>query len=374
MGLIYAILTGFLLGALASYLSYRRKQNSRQDNQDNTVSNVASTLGSTPKQPPNLFSETQAILRKLENHLGAPVITYWNSSRGSICGNDVVALFEVLEKLGNQDKIYIFIKSDGGDGRAALRMINLVRQHCQSLISLVPLECSSAATMMAIGTDEIHMGPTAHLSAVDTSITHDLSPLDRDNNRVSVSLNELNRVVRLWKNNTDDQTSNPYKSLFDHVHPLVIGAVDRAESLSIMLCQELLSYHIKDNKKVTKIADTLNSKYPSHGYPILIEEAASIGLNVVSLDKTVNQYLLDLNSAYSEMGQRATTDYSDTQSHSNEILNILEGRGVQIYYQNDKDWLYRTEERRWITMNDNSNWHLTEETNKGVQQRILHIM
>ena len=104
------------------------------------------------------------------------------------------------------------------------------------------------ATMMAIGANQIHMGPMAYLSAVDTSLTHDLSPLDRDNDRVSVSLNELTRVVKLWRNNTEDKDSNPYKSLFEHVHPLVIGAVDRAESLSIMLCEELLSYHITDKK------------------------------------------------------------------------------------------------------------------------------
>ena len=39
-----------------------------------------------------------------------------------------------------------------------------------------------------------------------------------------------------------------------------------------------------------------------------------------------------------------------------EIMNIPEGPNVQIFYQNDKDWFYRTEERRWITMNDNSHW------------------
>ena len=226
---------------------------------------------------------------------------------------------------------------------------------------------------MAIGADEIHMGPMAFLSSVDTSLTHDLSPLDRDNDRVSVSLDELNRVVKLWRRNTEDTGSNPYKSLFEYVHPLVIGAVDRAESLSIRLCEELLSYHIDDKQRVRQIAEVLNAGYPSHSYPILIGEAQRIGLNARALDKPVNDLLLALNALYSEMGQRAVTDFDDTRSHSNEILNILEARDIQVFYQNDKDWFYRTEERRWLTLNDNSNWHVTERIDGQEQHSILHF-
>lgn len=325
------------------------------------------------KQPPHLFDDTQRIIAELETRLNAPLLCYWNSHRGSICANDVLALYEILEHVKSVETVYLFIKSDGGYGKESLRMINLIRGHCQKLVSLVPLECASAATMMALGTDEIQMGPMAYLSSVDTSLTHDLSPLDRDNDRVSVSLDELNRVVNLWRKNTEDTESNPYKSLFEYVHPLVIGAVDRAESLSIMLCEELLSYHIDDKERVRRIAETLNAKYPSHNYPILINEARRIGLNVVQMNKEINDLLLNLNALYSEMGQRAVTDLDDTHSHSNEILNIVEARDIQVFYQNDKDWFYRTEERRWLTLNDNSNWHVTECDGGKKQHSILHV-
>ncbi|MCP2040991.1 ClpP class serine protease [Neisseria sp. HSC-16F19] len=325
------------------------------------------------KQPPKLFAETQEIIRLLEDRLQAPILCYWNSHRGGICGNDVLALYQIMEYVQQADTVYLFIKSDGGSGKEALRMVNLIRGHCNKLISLVPLECASAATMMAIGADEIQMGPMAFLSSVDTSLTHDLSPLDRDNDRVSVSLDELNRVVKLWRHNTEDSGSNPYKSLFEYVHPLVIGAVDRAESLSIMLCEELLSYHIGDKERVRQIAEVLNAGYPSHSYPILVNEAQRIGLNARPLDKPINDLLLELNALYSEMGQRAITDFDDTRSHSNEILNILEARDIQVFYQNDKDWFYRTEERRWLTLNDNSNWHVTERINGEEQHSILHF-
>lgn len=324
------------------------------------------------KEPPILFEKTQALIKELESYFNAPLICYWNNPRGCVCSNDIIALYEQIEIIGRHEVIYLFIKSAGGNGTASLGFVNLLRQYCKKLIVLVPLECSSAATMIALGADEIHMGPMGHLSAVDTSLTHDLSPIDRDNNRVSVSLDELNRVVRLWRVE-NNQNQNPYQYLFEHVHPLVIGAVDRAESLSIMLCSEILSFHLDDKNKANEIAQTLNSKYPSHGYPILLNEAKKLGLNAMPMELQVHKMLLNLNNLYSEMGQKATTDFNEIKTHSNEILNILETANIQIYYQQDKDWFYRSEERRWITMNDESSWRKNQNIDGEIKSSILHI-
>jgi hypothetical protein len=285
----------------------------------------------------------------------------------------VTGLFGILRSMGRIDKLSLFIKSDGGSGQASLRIINLLRQFAGRLTVLVPLECASAATMLALGADRILMGPLAHLSAVDTSLTHDLSPIDRDNDRVSVSQDELHRVVQLWQKQADKEASNPYESLFQYVHPLVIGAVDRSSALSTRLCVEILSYHMKDKKKAQKISDTLNSGYPSHSYPITLREARRIGLHVSSLDDEINQLLLELNEIYSEMGQRTSTDFDEINSHDNSILNIIEGEGLQIFYQLDKDWYYRKEERRWVAMNDKSSWRKAEMADGKLSVSIFHV-
>ena len=325
------------------------------------------------RQPPVLFSKTQSIMAEIQALLGGTLISYWNNPKGCVCHNDVVALYEVLEKIGKQDTLYLFIKSGGGNGQAALRLVALLRRYCQRLVALVPLECASAATMITLGANEVLMGPLAYLTAVDTSLTHELSPVDRDNDRVSVSLDELTRVLRLWRAEQSEAKDNPYKALFQYVHPLVIGAVDRAESLSIMLCKNLLSYHIEEAAARDRIADTLNSKYPSHNYPVLFEEAQSIGLKVAHMPPQINTLLLELNETYSEMGQKATTDFSEIRAHSNEILNIWEAAHVQVYFQEDKDWFYRAEERRWITMNDNSSWRRIRRDGKRTTRGVLHI-
>jgi hypothetical protein len=308
------------------------------------------------KRPPLRFHETQTILQALGEHLEGDLITYWNNPRGTVCHSDVIALYHLLSAHGGGKRVNIFIKSDGGNGQASLRMVSLLREYYEQVVALVPLECASAATMLALGADEIHMGPMAYLTSVDTSLTHDLSPIDRDNDRVSVSLDELKRVIHLWQAQKDNESSNPYKSLFEYVHPLVIGAVDRAESLSMMLCEQILSYHCKNESQIKQIASALNSAYPSHSYPILKKEARRVGLNIIDMDTKVLNLLLELHQLYSDMGRKCTTDFDEIRSHTNEIVNIWESTGRMVFYEIDKDWFYREEERRWITMNDNGGW------------------
>ncbi|MEJ2611658.1 MAG: ATP-dependent Clp protease proteolytic subunit [Candidatus Thiodiazotropha sp.] len=326
------------------------------------------------KEPPLLFSSTQEIIKTLTQLTNRKIICYWTSSRGSVCDNDVIALYEILEKIGGSDKAGLFIKSSGGDVEAALRIVNLLREQYNNLVAYIPLECASAATMICLGANEIHMGPLAHLTAIDSSMRHDLSPIDEtDNRRVSVSQDELSRLVGLWNASSKEHHGNPYSDIFKFVHPLVIGAIDRASSLSIKICQEILSYHIKDKDECLRLSTHLNSDYPSHSYPITAREAKAIGLNIKTLDKEINDKLLDINQLYSEMAQKALTDFDEFNYHDNEILNIIEAEEAQIFYQNDKDWNYIKEERRWQSLNDESSWRKIELLDGEQKKSTLYI-
>jgi hypothetical protein len=153
----------------------------------------------------------------------------------------------------------------------------------------------------------------------------------------------------------------------------VIGALDRSSSLSLMLCREILGYHMRDRKKAERISSRLNSSYPAHQYPITSREARHLGLRVVDLDPRLDEMLQELNMLYSEMGQRAITDYDEQNHHDNEITNILEGPGLQVLYQVEKDWHYRKEERRWVPLNDLSAWYRCRKVNGRVVKSKFHI-
>jgi hypothetical protein len=327
------------------------------------------------KTPPLLYDKTQGVLGRIQRQLGGSFMSYWTSTSGSVCDNDVLALHAVLRTIGPLNHLTLLVKSDGGSGMAALRMVHLLRKYAKRLTVVAPLNCASAATMLALGADTIVMGPLSYLTAVDTSLEHDLSPVDHTNNLVPVSNDEVDRVIRLWKETVarGKEGVNPYQELYKYLHPLVIGALDRASSLSLKLCSEILGYHMKDARKATRISRQLNSSYPAHQYPITSREARRLGLTIRDLDSDLGELLQELNSLYSEMGQRAITDYDEMNHHDNEITNILEGKGLQVLYQVEKDWHYRKEERRWVPMNDVSSWYRCQSKRGRVVKSKLHI-
>ena len=91
------------------------------------------------------------------------------------------------------------------------------------------------------------------------------------------------------------------------------------------------------------------------------------------MNEDVNAMLFELNEIYSEMGQSASTDFDEKSSHDNSILNILESSGMLIYFQLDKDWHYRSEERRWVALNEKSSWRKAEIVKGKVVISQLHV-
>jgi hypothetical protein len=327
------------------------------------------------KTPPLLYDRTQRVLGRIQKRVRGTFLSYWTSTSGSVCDNDVMAMHDLLRHTGPQPEITLFVKSDGGSGMASLRMVHLLRRYAKRLTVAAPLNCASAATMLALGADRIALGPLSYLTAVDTSLEHDLSPVDHTNNLVAVSNDEVDRVIRLWQETRGrgGEKVNPYQELYRYLHPLVIGALDRASSLSLMLCREILGYHMRDAKKADRISRRLNSAYPAHQYPITSREARRLGLTVEDLHPELDRDLQELNLIYSEMGQRAITDFDEANHHDNEITNILETRGLQVLYQVEKDWHYRKEERRWVPMNDLSAWYRAQRRNGRLVKSKFHI-
>jgi hypothetical protein len=333
--------------------------------------NGVSTRPAPAPRAPVLTKATQDVFARFEKQMGLPLLAYWTSSGGSICQNDVMAMSQLLDTRQHGSAVGLFLKSDGGNPEAALRLVHLLRSRFKRVILFAPFECASAATMVALGANEIHMGPTSYLTAVDTSLKHQLSPVDSRNEIVSVSQDEVSRILRLWKEQR--VKGNPYPEVYRYLHPLVIGALDRSSSLSIRICQELLSYHMGNLKRAGQISRQLNSTYPSHSYPITAREARKLGLNVRDLGANEAALLRELNALYSQMANPILTDYDQENHHNHEICNILEIRGRQIYYQVDKDWHYRKEERRWIATNDKSGWQRVTLKHKRWETETFYI-
>ena len=323
---------------------------------------------------PVLHAETQQLIREIEAHTGVHLVVYWNSYSGEVSYNDLRALRSVLGVTGRQKRLALMVKSDGGNGQIALQMASLLRHYAKSVDAYVPLGAESAATMLALCADLVHMGPLGSLSAIDTSISHDLAPKDKDDDPVRVRIEELDRAMRLWKAGEPAGTdSNPYSEMFRHVHPLVVGDADRAASLAKRLCNQILALHMKDAERRERISDLLNGRYPTHGYPIGLDEARRIGVNARAMDPQLEALLTRLNDVYSTMGQRRRVDFDHHRFRRSDIRTIIEVAGRQLYYRDAADGIYCTEARRWFYPNSQSNWRVVDSTADAMTDQECHF-
>ena len=92
-----------------------------------------STRRRRKRKPPILTDKTQKLIISLQERLGLPLVVYWVSTGGSICQNDVTAMSKLLGPSKRQPRVGLFLKSDGGNPEAALRLVHLLRQMCLAL-------------------------------------------------------------------------------------------------------------------------------------------------------------------------------------------------------------------------------------------------
>lgn len=295
-------------------------------------------------------------LADLERELGGPVLVVWMTPNFCLSDDHVFAVQQVLAPLGRVSKLNLILKSNGGDGMAALRLTRVLRHAAESIHLLVPLECASAATMVALCADSISMGPMGFLSPIDTSLNHDLSPASADFDRVSVSEQSLKRAEHLLLGEAKDRTDNPYTELFKHVHPLVVGEIERASGLTPRLCHEILAPRNADAETETKLVETLDSGYPSHSYPIGVAEAQSLGLPAQPMSDAIHEKTADLCSAYA-----ALTDRSEVRTRRRRrctrVLSVVETQDRGVQFRAAWSETYSRLRHQWSEEWDTSGWY-----------------
>lgn len=91
--------------------------------------------------------------------------------------DDMFDLIDQLNKIPTppeKTRIDMVILSGGGYPHPAYQMVNVIRSKCKKLKAIIPLYAKSAATLMALGADEIVMGPQSELGPLDMQMEHPL--------------------------------------------------------------------------------------------------------------------------------------------------------------------------------------------------------
>jgi len=240
------------------------------------------------------FEQRLALIREIERIRGSKVICYLTSVRpnlaAQIAQDAVRVFFDHLRLLPERpvQKIDIFICSNGGNGTVPWRIISLLREYAATVGAILPYRAYSAATMLALGADEIVMHPFAEMGPIDPTVTNEYNPIDpQTNQRTGISVEDVKAYVSFIKDTVgirhEDELIRAIEILSEKVHPLALGNVERFISQSRMIARKILLTHMSEETskhKIDEIIETLASKLYFHGHPINRKEAKDLGLQV----------------------------------------------------------------------------------------------
>jgi hypothetical protein len=232
------------------------------------------------------ITERVKLYQDIEQHRSRPMIVYVTNQRlnsqGLMASDAIPELLDQLSSIGPQEKkVDFLIVSMGGDPTVAWRIMSLLRERFTHVSVLVPQAAFSAATLLALGADEIVMHPHGNLGPVDPQFN---TPKP-GGGEVRFGYEELSAFFEFAKAQgikDQEQVRALFSDLAREVGAIALGAASRGSRLLLSMGEQLLRMHMGESeaKKAKEIAEKLNRSFAHHGYPLSRQEAKAIGLKI----------------------------------------------------------------------------------------------
>ena len=233
------------------------------------------------------------LYQQMEQIRKRPLLVYVTSSRANahaqIAADAVPEFLDQLQALPKGCKeLDLLLVSNGGDPTVAWRVVSLIRERVEKFSVLVPQAAFSAATLIALGADEIVMHPHGNLGPTDPQIT--VKHRNNGNGQTdsipfgSEDLGAFLKYARESVGLTDQaQLKDIFSKFCDEVGTVAIGVAARSSQLGVVMGEKLLQLHMggdSNKQKARGISEKLTRDYFHHGYPVSRSEAKEIGLKV----------------------------------------------------------------------------------------------
>jgi len=259
--------------------------------------------------------ETKNLIQQIEANRGSKVIAYLTSDRkgpvnARIAMDIIPVVSRQLRQIGKTEKIDLFLYSTGGDTMVPWRLVSMIREYCDKFSVLIPYKAHSAATMIALGADEIVMTDLSELSPIDPSTANVFNPQDPTNPqaRIPISVEDVMAYFNLANKigiKEEKELTEIFKKFIEsnpQIHPLALGNVNRVHNLIRILAKRLLKSHKNPmpEEEINKIVDYLTEKLYSHQYLIGRKEAKEeLGIKTITYaDKNLSELMTQLFEEY----------------------------------------------------------------------------
>ena len=247
----------------------------------------------------------QEMIREVNSKTGRTLIIYM-SWGPPIEVSDVLGFGDLLHNT-KDSPVDLLLQSPGGDIDAAEKIVNLCRSRSSAFRVIVAESAKSAATLIALASDEIIMSDTSELGPIDPQITI-TTPQGQTIRRPAQSF--LDGLETIKKQVDEDGELSPaYYPLLSNLDPALLDYCDKSIRRAQQFAKKWLE-RSQLNGDPAKAADTAkrladNQQWLSHGAVIDSGEAKALGLNVKHLDHddSLWQYIWRLYCRYSTDAQ-----------------------------------------------------------------------
>jgi hypothetical protein len=228
---------------------------------------------------------------QIEQFRNRPLIVYATSTRGGVgamMAADAVRQFiDQIDAIPAGDSIDILIHSTGGDPLTAWKLMSILRERFKHVGVLVPYMAFSAATIFALGADEIVMHSHASLGPIDPQITI----TQKDGTQRKFSFEDVGAFLRFLTIEIglteQEYVSAVVDKLFSVVDPVHVGGAKRASELSTDVGERLLQMHMtshEERPRARAIAEGLNKTFFAHGDAVSKSRARGLQLKLAEKD------------------------------------------------------------------------------------------
>ena len=246
------------------------------------------------------LSERRKAYKAIEEYRKRPLIVYVTSTRQGVesqLSEDAVREFiDQIDAIKASSEVDVMIQSTGGDALAAWKLMSILRERFDEVYVLVPYTAFSAATLFALGADEIVMHPYASLGPIDPQITI----YQPDTGYRQFAYEDVGAFLRFLANDVkiSEQVhiSAIINNLFSAVDPVNVGGAKRASELSFAVGERMLLLHMTDAEekpKAKEIAENLNKSFFAHGDAVSRSRALQLGLRIADRDLKLEELMWD---------------------------------------------------------------------------------
>ena len=236
---------------------------------------------------------------QLVSEAGEPISRYkvvaLFDADGSIGTFEADRIFTALTRMdgSTQEDVLLVLLSRGGSVEPAYQISKLCRSHAPGTFSVaVPRQAKSAATLIAIGADQIHMGPLSHLGPIDPQLGG-LPALG-----VVQALESIAALAEKFPGSAD--MLSRYLRMVLTVEQ--IGYCQRISESAMQYAERLLSTKPSLKSRAKEIARELVYEYKDHGFVIDADEArAHLGEEWILLDSPEARFAEKLYRLYEEV-------------------------------------------------------------------------